>query len=100
MKKEDVTIEFDEVAELPNNSATVYHYGSLNYKGKDYHFTLCEMYDGNADHSEFDLTFVDEEPQGDEGELTEFIVEKLDEEIEKREQEVIENEKAWKRSQN
>ena len=57
------TINFDE---KEKQGSWTWHYGNVEQEGKDYPFSLLEMYDGNSDTSSLDLTWCDDIPQNSE----------------------------------
>ena len=69
-------IVFEEIAPSPTTTGTVYHYGTVTHKGKDYDFTIAEMYEDNSDSTEFDVTVLDCEDDID----TDEIIQQLQEE--------------------
>ncbi len=47
----------------PKANGMIFHAGVFtDNQGKEFDFTLCEMYDVNTDYSSFEVTFCDEEP--------------------------------------
>lgn len=96
---EKAEVEFDEI-HVPDykGNSTNYYYGRVHFNGKYFEFTIVEMYDSNSDSSSFEVTWVDKTPQKSK-ELEDKIENKLIDEQEKIAQEEVDNEKAWKRSQ-
>lgn len=52
-----------EIEEEKNPSYTKWHYGNVKQNGKEFGFSVAEMYDSNSDSTEFDITWIEEFPE-------------------------------------
>lgn len=68
---------------------TLYHYGNLiDDEGNEFPLTVVEMYDGNTDYANHEITWVEDTPKNHE-ELTDKIISALEDCYEDMEQEEV-----------
>lgn len=98
-------ITWDEITDRPKSgNYQLFHYGELEFNEGTFPFTLAEMYDDNIGYTSFEITWVEGYPNGDKvfstdrivSELENAIIDSLDDERWKAEQEEIEEHKRLK----
>jgi len=53
-----------KIKKEPKANGMIFHAGIFtDDNGKEFDFTLIEMYDSNCDHSTFEITFCEDSPQ-------------------------------------
>ena len=53
-----------KIEKEPKANGMIFHAGVFtDNNGKEFDFTLLEMYDSNSDYSSFEITFCDETPE-------------------------------------
>lgn len=53
-----------EPKEQQECSSMMWHYGEAIKDNKSFPFTLCEMYDSTTNTSSFEVTWIEETPEG------------------------------------
>jgi hypothetical protein len=59
-----IKINFEPVSDTGSSTMT-WHYGDVEVDGKEYEFSISEMFDSNSGTSEFEFTWCNEVPNND-----------------------------------